>query len=160
MNSIPPSLPDLSEIDFNDDAHRRAALACIHELIDYMEVTVSKLQKGDIHLNEIVLEEMLFRFQRDLGRLDDDPDPYKKAGCITFWAKKLKPLVISNDNTQVVYLIINEIFALYLGLGYLPKVKISADLLEDFIIDLRYRAMSPHSIMYMFKALCNNSVPL
>ncbi|PKN39064.1 MAG: hypothetical protein CVU62_02380 [Deltaproteobacteria bacterium HGW-Deltaproteobacteria-2] len=89
------------------------------------------------------------------------PNVYKKMGHLAFWIRKLKPIKsLENVTDSKEFIpIINEIFAISLAFLYCnydtnnPKLKtnpeITSDQWQDLLLYLRYKSVSPHSLMML-----------
>ena len=88
--------------------------------------------------------------------------PFKLAGIICFWVRKLKPFSVAGDEEANRF--VNEAIALYTGIyfvyGYgkdtgktaLPKI--NGAYIHDLIKSLRYNSHSPNSTAFVFESLC------
>jgi len=105
-----------------------------------------------------ILHEVLLHLQKDLKHNAEKPNTYKHAGYLTFWIRKLKPFrhypIFGGTQT-------NEFLALQFGLatvssqfpGIDDKINNNQRLWAEWLYDLRYRAVSGHSITRQFELL-------
>jgi len=96
--------------------------------------------------------DVLLHLQKDLRRIGK-PDPFKIGGYLCFWVRKLKPF----KSIQPLGLFTNETMALSLGLAVVGAVKdpknIPRPIWDNMIYDLRYRPVSPSTIVNQFYLL-------
>ena len=105
-----------------------------------------------------IAHEVLLRLQKDLLHNSTEPNEFKQAGYLTFWIRKLKPFrhypIFGGTQT-------NEYLALHFGLatvssqhpGVYSKATKSRRLWEEWLYDLRFRAVSGHTISKQFEML-------
>ena len=98
--------------------------------------------------------------------LPEGPDEFKQAGYLTFWFRKLKPLVCPRDTDK--WMRINEVIALTIGLCLIRSVHPQelkgwgrtqdqkSEALElfvhDFTYHLRYGPASPAMLAHIYYA--------
>ena len=88
--------------------------------------------------------------------------PFKMAGIICFWVRKLKPFSVPKDEEANRF--VNEAIAFYTGLyfiygyskdtGKVPLPKINGGYIHDLIKSLRYNSYSPNGTAFIFESLC------
>ncbi len=104
-----------------------------------------------------LLKDICGRYNRDLPRMKQKPDGYKKAATAIFWIKKLRPIYIQDGQPQF----LNEAFAYYFGIGPVLHRKDGfvsfpshyRSLVEEMLYALRYRNMTPQNIDFLLKAM-------
>ncbi|MDE7371035.1 MAG: hypothetical protein K2N07_04715 [Desulfovibrio sp.] len=82
--------------------------------------------------------------------------PYKMAGILCFWIRKLKPFSVPENEEANRF--VNETIALYSALYLVlgcqkSEPKIDGTYIHDLIVALRYNSFSPHSTAYLFESL-------
>lgn len=88
-----------------------------------------------------------------------DLSPYKLAGILCFWIRKLKPFrvadrVLRNGNVNEA---LGFLTGLSLVLGQNPKLRspeIPPSFIHDIIKSFRYNSHSPNSSAFIFESLC------
>ena len=109
------------------------------------------LKDWDLSYSSALFQEVCDRYQHDLERFSA-PDLYKQAAHLSFWIKKLKPILIV-DATP---LHINELFAFLCGQAllksrYTPDVDLMKRMFNETLYSLRYRFVSPQTLIVMYK---------
>lgn len=89
------------------------------------------------------------------------PSPFKMAGVICFWLRKLKPFLVPDRpeesrfiNETVAFLVGYSLVFQYSDTRSLHKPKISANFFHDIVTSLRYNSHSPNSAAFLFEGLC------
>ena len=121
-------------------------------------------------LNDHTIDEVVKRYNRDIT-YRPGPDIFKRAGYLTFWFRRLKPIhpeaTTRRQASQMRH--VNEVCAYYLGISmiqsihpfhmrgasnsqYPDPVKIFR---EELIYSLRYRPISPHAIGMIYYTAWN-----
>ncbi len=107
--------------------------------------------------SSVLLKEICGRYNRDLQRMSNDPDHYKKAATAIFWIKKIRPIYVTDGQPQF----LNEAFAYYFGIGpILHNITLGTPipaeykpLVKEMLYALRYRSMSPQNMDFLLKAM-------
>ena len=90
-----------------------------------------------------------------------EPSPFKMAGVLCFWLRKLKPFSVPEKTEENRF--INETVALLVGFSLvfqyaesekLHHPKISDTFFHDMVSSLRYNSHSPNGAAFLFEALC------
>lgn len=125
-----------------------------------------------IDIDFIVLDETFSLIEKTFEEgfpPNTDPNPFKMAGAICYWIKRLHPFRVKNGtsihatakfvNEQIAILIgLHLIFGSFSLLKKIPgfsKPNISNRFLKDFWVSLRYYQQSPQSLALVFEALCS-----
>lgn len=121
-------------------------------LIQQIE-TLEKHRKLKIFYYELVIEDLIIHYQRDIKKYPG-PNLIKQAALITFWIKKLKPISLCETTPQY----INELFALccastVLGEPYYSTIPITSNRLVDIIHMFRYGFVSPRTLFLLYDLL-------
>ena len=121
-----------------------------------------------------IIDEIVDRYNRDIKRvmvssLPNGPDIFKQAGYLTFWIRKLKPVVLA-PNMRKDLNGLNEVFAFLAGLVYIKnrfpdldftgtgedekdREKVRDEFCRQFIYNLRYGSLSPSVISQLYVAI-------
>jgi len=88
--------------------------------------------------------------------------PFKMAGILCFWVRKLKPFSVADDEEANRF--VNEAIAFFTGVyfiygygkdtGKVAPPKIQRSYIHDLIKSLRYNSHSPNSTAFIFESLC------
>jgi hypothetical protein len=124
---------------------------------------VKKVFKVDLWVDGEVTSELKVFVDKSLSEINlDDPSIYKKAGIVTFWIRKLRPLVPFRGQPKK-WLVANEMVALIIGLAICRQSKEFATInlsqppynriIKDWIHSLRYHSHSPNSSVISFELL-------
>ena len=168
-NTPPHEIFPLYVKDFEDKNEIRKALK-------FFESILESFEKGhgiEVEYSEVDASDMIGAFSRDIEKLSIvdkiKPSPYRLAGLVAFWIRKLKPIkrvtVGAERNPDVVKKFRryrNELLALHSGMALSalnssypcsPQdiVEIIDDRLADLLYDLRYRAISPQAMTIIFQ---------
>lgn len=100
-----------------------------------------------------VSKEIVTRYERDLGRMED-PSIFHEGGFLTFWIKKLKPIMREKKSQPP----LNEYLAILIGIyAITTSGKGSLRWKWSFVCELastlRYEPASPHMISWIYKAI-------
>ena len=111
-----------------------------------------------------VAEDVVHKYLEDMDRYErysqiPDPNVFKRMGHLAFWIRKLKPIKMVEPSTLPIAPLVNEAFALLIAFLYCdyapenPKVSkttaLTDDQWNDLLVYLRYKSVSPHSLMMM-----------
>lgn len=87
--------------------------------------------------------------------------PFKMAGVICFWLRKLKPFFVPDKaeenrfiNETVAFLVGYSLVFQYAESENLHHPKISDTFFHDMVSSLRYNSHSPNGAAFLFEALC------
>ena len=122
-----------------------------------------------VQVHHAVLEECFCKIEESLNKnfkSHEAPNgyalsPFKMAGVICFWLRKLKPFSVP-DNTEANRLV-NETVGFLVGYYFIfqyslersfHRPKITAEFFHDVTTSLRYNAHSPNSTAFLFEGLC------
>lgn len=90
-----------------------------------------------------------------------EPSPFKMAGVICFWLRKLKPFSVPDKpeesrfiNETVAFLVGYSLVFQYAESKELHRPKISDTFFHDMVTSLRYNSHSPNSAAFLFEGLC------
>lgn len=121
------------------------------------QVDISLLDECFCRVN-VSLRKQFQLFQAPEGYL---LSPFKMAGVICFWIRKLKPIRALNNVAE--NSVVNEVVAFLVGYHLVYKFsknknlrhpKINSVYFHDLIVSLRYNSWSPTSLSFLFEALC------
>ena len=117
-----------------------------------------------------IAQEVINNYLEDMDRYTrynkiPEPNVFKKMGHLAFWIRKLKPIASAKSNKSAELIpFINETFAVLTALFYCdyapenPQASykqshagysqtLTKDQWNDLLVYLRYRSVSPHSLM-------------
>jgi hypothetical protein len=120
-----------------------------------------KLYAGSYELDKFAVEEVARRYAYDVYRLHryhstERIDRHKIAGYLTYWICRFRPIRVKDfgiyfENTRTPQFI-NEVFALFIGMGRVnehyrqsgsgKRIAVTKSLVNTFLYDLRYRAIT------------------
>jgi len=135
--------------------------------------------KDKYGIDVFVVMEISKRFYMDEARIKNfhpqikELDDHKKAGYLTYWASKLKPIAVRDfsvyDDNPTAPHYINELFAVHLGFGKInysqkPDNKIgsgiiTAEFMSSLLHTLKFRATTGDNLSMIFY-LVDEIVPL
>jgi len=142
------------------------------------DIAEMAIQKSDtigisISVDKVVLADVIERWCEEIKKVeaamgnDMLVSPFRVAGFLTFWLRKLKPFKIDEykKGHPKKQLFVNEILSIVLGISIVygalkDKKGITADAFERFLTSLRYNAMSPYAIALIYEYLyqgCKNN---
>ena len=121
---------------------------------------------GELKLSLPVVENIIERYLKDQEKTEefhekiDGIDNYKKAGYLSFWIVKLRPIMILTDTPTKEEMLINELLAISItcALLYDKHSKIppfNDSILENLKYTLRYRINTRHQAALIYESLCN-----
>lgn len=124
----------------------------------------------DVFLNMKLLRHAVESYFLDLNRMKefhgiDYADRHKRAAFTMLWMTRVHPIQLhTHANMTEALIIINEIFAVGLGLGHLQlsMKDISSDYIRNLLYTLHFRSPSPEvlaSSMYVLECAVNQKKP-
>jgi len=160
---------------FADDEKLGISLEEIREHAEFLSVAYVefveeyKLDESEIQLNNTILAEVSYRFLRDLRKIVisheiDKADNAKRAGFVTYWINRLKPIAWFNIVTKrdvELYMHVNELFAMFVAGGVLFSEKKDREktlnfdsfgkyFRSHFLYTLRHRTTSGYNLTLMY----------
>ena len=118
----------------------------------------------EVFIEEAIVQDVAAQINRTMKASGiEKPNPAKIAGVVSFWIRKLKPLIITAQ-PQETFRLINELVALKVGLAICDKymkdengesicLRLNKRILRDWVASLRYHSHSPHSSIIAFEML-------
>jgi hypothetical protein len=121
--------------------------------------------RGGIHINRKVLRHAVENYFLDLERMQtfhsiDLPDKHKRSAFLMVWITKTHPIQLAtNANMDEALLVINEIFAIHVGLAELGvrAARCTPGYLRNLVYILHFRTVTPEvlaSAMYLLECAC------
>jgi len=127
--------------------------------LEVLERRYKNITQGETELtvDEIAIAEIIHRINRDEERYSFGTNLCKKGAHLTFWIRRLRPITAITLSPQFLWQgYENEILALLVGcdaLNYRQRMILPKEWFSSMIYNLRYRAVSPHSIAIVYETM-------
>ena len=142
---------------------------------EYLEDAAKLLgfEIGNDGINEQILSEIAWRYNRDIKRLmisstlQTGLDAFKQGGYLAFWIRKLKPVVVPQDDEK--WIRINEILAFSVGIAMIKsehpgnivgwgrgkdeKTENARSFIKNLVYHLRFGPASPAMITQTYYSI-------